>query len=1239
MLNLKGGTFMKYSELINFNPIETVISINDADDNAKAVELTKSYVMSDDMAEKLNFGILNELQLEEVIDNKGVLIVGNYGTGKSHLMSVISSVALEKENLQFLQNKKFADYMERIAGKFEVLRIEIGAVAMTLRNIILNKVEQDFKKRGLTFTFPKDTDIINNRAVLENMMSVFLSKYPGKGYLIVVDELLDYLASRKEHEIKLDLGFMRELGEIIKKSRFRIICGVQEKLFDNPNFSFVSNTLNRVKDRFEQVIIRKEDTAYVVSQRILQKTPEQKAKIRAHLQMFCSLYTNMSEQIESYVELFPIHPAYIDVFNKIYIIENRHILKNISISIREILVQNVPEDAPGIISFDDYWQFIKENYAYKTDSNIKEVISMSIQLEDIINRSFPKPAYKKLAVKIIYALSVHRLTTVNIDLPIGLTAQNLRDDLCLYLNMPERNSDFLLSVVQQILKDIITTVSGQFIEYNNESLQYFLNPKIIVNFDIEITKKAAIMDDDSLNRYFFHLVYDCLEWDEKQYVPGFEIYEYTLSWVSHNIFRYGYLFMGLPNERSTAQPPQDFYIYIIPPYDNKQAVSSKEDDEVYFYFKNNEDFKNNLKLYAAALINKELSAEENNKVAYQNKANIYKKYLMKYLNENKSTCFDVVYKGTKHQLIEVLKGKYNSDFTFKDAIDTAASICFDEYFSATYPNMPVFKVKITKRNLAETIRIGIDYYAGRKSQSSQLVLESFGLLDDGKVKPSNSKYAAYYINMLSALPSNGVINFREIFEENFDDFLDRQFKVNRELMVLVLLSLVVSGDAVIQLGNNITLTASNLDILPKTNAMDIYDLKYISKPMGIHLPELLKLFEILDIPAGLINNPNQREKGLEELIKKTNEIANLAISASTKLNGDFELWGEPLIAEHIVSDYKKAITDITSEFGNFGNKFNTVAKLNNFTLTLQRIDELEKNINIIKIVLEYDKFKNGSMANTGYIMNLELMDLDAVFKSKIEAAKARFHEIRDAISQNKSGESAAFEINGILTVVKDEYIDIYFSEHNRKRLGVKDGQRKGEILNSPLLTNLRRLKGINILSTAKLTELENILSSLQVCYELTPVMLKSSHICPRCKFKLGENSRNVIGQLSFIEDKFDALFTEWTSTLLNTITDPLVLSQKEFLKPDQQKIIDEFIANKQLPAIVDNFFLNSIISLLQGFDPVVISSEELINKIDEFGPCEVDTFRDKLMDIVLQYTKGKDKSKLRIIVKRQEHQL
>jgi hypothetical protein len=41
---------MKYADLINFNPIDSVIQLTAANDKSVATNLVKSYVMSDDMA-------------------------------------------------------------------------------------------------------------------------------------------------------------------------------------------------------------------------------------------------------------------------------------------------------------------------------------------------------------------------------------------------------------------------------------------------------------------------------------------------------------------------------------------------------------------------------------------------------------------------------------------------------------------------------------------------------------------------------------------------------------------------------------------------------------------------------------------------------------------------------------------------------------------------------------------------------------------------------------------------------------------------------------------------------------------------------------------------------------------------------------------------------------------------------------------------------------------------------------
>ena len=100
---------VKYRDLVQFDTIESVIQLKDANDLERAFHLLDTYVISDRMAEQLNHMIINQLQFERATDNKGLLIVGNYGTGKSHLMSVISTIAEREGASEHIQNVAVAE--------------------------------------------------------------------------------------------------------------------------------------------------------------------------------------------------------------------------------------------------------------------------------------------------------------------------------------------------------------------------------------------------------------------------------------------------------------------------------------------------------------------------------------------------------------------------------------------------------------------------------------------------------------------------------------------------------------------------------------------------------------------------------------------------------------------------------------------------------------------------------------------------------------------------------------------------------------------------------------------------------------------------------------------------------------------------------------------------------------------------------------------------------------------------
>ncbi|MBI2332379.1 MAG: ATP-binding protein, partial [Chloroflexi bacterium] len=150
------------------------------------------------------------------------------------------------------------------------------------------------------------------------------------GLLVAMDELLDYLRARKDTELVLDLNFLREIGEACEITPFRFMAGIQESLFDSPRFQFAADSIRRVKARFEQVRIVREDMAYVVSRRLLAKNDGQRKQVRKHLEKFTKLYAAMAEHIDEYVELFPIHPAYLEVFEQVNVVEKRDLLKALS---------------------------------------------------------------------------------------------------------------------------------------------------------------------------------------------------------------------------------------------------------------------------------------------------------------------------------------------------------------------------------------------------------------------------------------------------------------------------------------------------------------------------------------------------------------------------------------------------------------------------------------------------------------------------------------------------------------------------------------------------------------------------------------------------------------------------------------------------------------------------------------------------------------------------------------------
>ena len=113
---------------------------------------------------------------------------------------------------------------------------------------------------------------------------------------------------------------------------------------------------------------------------------------------------------------------------------------------------------------------LREDASFRAVPDIKAVIDCSQVLESRIEQAYTRPAYKPMALRVIHALSVHRLTTGDIHARLGATAEELRDSLCLYQpgieDLGGDPADDLLSQVETVLREIHRTVSGQFVSSN-----------------------------------------------------------------------------------------------------------------------------------------------------------------------------------------------------------------------------------------------------------------------------------------------------------------------------------------------------------------------------------------------------------------------------------------------------------------------------------------------------------------------------------------------------------------------------------------------------------------------------------------------------------------------------------------------------------------------------------------------------------------------------------------------------
>ncbi|MDE2689748.1 MAG: DUF6079 family protein [Acidobacteriota bacterium] len=1245
---------MKYEDLVQFDPIETVVQLRDADETEAARRLVSTYVISDEMAEKLTSVVFPQLQYDTPADNKGILIVGNYGTGKSHLMSVISGVAEHEDLAKVLTHSGVSEQAVAIAGKFKVVRTEIGATTMPLRDIVVDTLEEGLRALGVAYSFPSVAEVSSSKRAFEEMLTAFLAEHPDHGLLLVVDELLDYLRSRDDQQIILDLNFLREVGEVCKDLRFRFVAGVQEAVFDHHRFAFIGESVRRVRDRFEQVHIARQDVKYVVAQRLLRKSGEQHARIREYLSPFTRFYERMNERLDEFVDLFPVHPDYVDTFERVTAAEKREVLKTLSLSIKGLLACELPSEHPGLIAYDDYWSTLRGNPSFRTIPDIKAVIDCSQVLESRVEQAFGRPNYKPMALRIIHALSVHRLTTGGLDTPLGATPAELRDSLCLYQEGIEDlggdPTDDLVSQVATVLREIHRTVSGQFISSNPENGQYYLDLKKTDDFDALIERRAESLDPARLDRYYYQALRQAMECTDETYVTGYRIWEHDLEWRSRKAARQGYLFFGAPNERSTAVPPRDFYIYFLQPNEPPSFKDERAQDEVLVHLTGADDeFRNILRSYAAAA---ELASTSSGhaKATYESKASGFLRSLVVWLQEHMDSAFEVVHRGRRKPLLAWTEGQAvpglsaattPSRINLRDLMNAVAGICLEAHFADRAPEYPSFSVLITAESRPQAAQDALRRIAGAsRTRQAAAVLDALELLDGERLDPDNSRYARHILDALGRKGQGQVVNRSELIQEllGVEYMAPQTLRLEPEWVVVLLAALVHAG-ALVLLVSGRKFDASDLSTIAAISVDELARFKHVEPPKEWNVPGLRALFELLGQSPGVAALVTQgKEAPVRELQVGVQQMIDRLVRAEDAVRGGLQFWGQTLVREeetaHPVFNLAR-----TKNFLETVQAFNTPGKLKNFRpdardvrshkAAIRALDEAESAQRLAVELAPAETYfaaAEAALSNSGPSSEEWTRQLQTTRKAVL------------AELANRSPQDTATVRRRVLSALDDlkrDYIERYLTLHTKARLGVNDDRRKTALLRDVRFARLDTLSAIDLLPTRQLEDLRKGLERLTTCFALTKEDLDARPTCSHCEFRpsMEDSSPGVATALASIDDRLDGILKAWSETLLANLDDPSTSENIALLDPERRTPVEAFLRSGELPESLTSELIDGVRAVLSGLVKVEANIGEVRTALLDGGsPAAPTEMKQRFAKYVDSLTKGEDPARVRIVL-------
>jgi len=1209
---------MEVKDLLHLEELDKVIDIDtyiETEDKAK--DTIEKYVITDDLKVHIQ-RIAEDLKKPK---HNSYQIIGNYGSGKSHFLAILAAIIDNPKLADSLQDEETKKtFKKNLDRDFAVVHFELQPSQHTLSEFFYDRLTVKLKQ-NYDIEIPEIDagDIYDHKEKVREILEIIKSKNPKMGLVVIIDEISDFLKSKPSKEMKFaDTQFMRVLAQASNQMDFMFLGSMQENVFESDEFIEEAESIGRTIQRYEIITISKDDIKKVLSQRALKKDIGQRDQLKELLDDYGQQIPQVQNNLNEFVELYPVHPYIIEVFNYLPYFENRGILDFTVKEVKNILDEEFPE----FVTFDKIYDKMAKDHNIRQLDEIAPVVNAVETLNSKVD--LLRTNHQEDAKKIIDALAVLKIygkTTNN-----GATPAELANDLMII-------SDNITNIdrIRMILKNLREVTDGQFINKTKNDY-YYLDLDHDIDYDVVIQRKAENLYDGAEDGVLLNIIKDNFYLDSDSNHD--RIFDDASYWKEKKSFRKG-SFIYDDNSVVLNKGDGDFNFVIVSPYQKSANIKSDSDTAIL-------NLEYNEKL--DDLLSK-IAAVNSLKTGSNYPKSIMDKKKRNFLDEAKEKLLKLLlltnvknggdYDSTK----KLLAQEPDNLSAYYEAVKTAV---FGHVFNDKYPEYPDLINRLSPENIQGEVERTIDsILTGSEKISvsnSQNLLSSLDLLDDNnRLDTTNSKYANIILDKLKNNKGKN-ISVNELIEMSTEP----PFGLQKELVYLILLVITYNGQANLKHNNRGSvrnLTASDLKQFFSSGLNKFEEISYVSLETDFPVDAIIELFKVLDINSGLVRHEKKRTDALREFKEKIIEIEDKIEEVDNQLNNLKRKPNDFFDINKLIKK-REGLKNIPIELFS---KVNTITDFKKISLDKEELKELEQGLKLLDHLLGYlNDFEKFIYEEYLYMEkalklikeNKKFFENESVDKLKDIAANCE-----KLLGTNEDDLMLLLEyeqrrlLKGKLNQFKEKYQAIYYRQHRDKVGENIEWSKLEEIKNKKELERLEKLKNITGINTRKYNHLRVRLNKLENirCTKLKEEYLEESIQCPHCNFP-----ENIDSDFNDLNDTLDDLFNqvieieeEWEGQIISEIRNYEDNISK--LTSSEQNIVDEILEKNKLPQTITNEVITVLNTLFSELKEVEVTPNKLMEIIfKDQGVLDYEMFNKKLSEIKAWILEHGDRDNIRI---------